>query len=218
MDMEEKIQQYCGTCSDDKCLDCQLHQFLEFRRAGQSSQTKPTLDFRSEDGMASLLSTSLPGSISHSTSLDGRSGSVCRTSALSPLEKNIYEAYLKTSTANLIESVEVTGRKAVIVFAPSAAIDPFEIAISASVRTLASFAALTEVEIRVGKRVFKTSARRVEQLIGKDAVLKIGQDWSVLWSYLRPLKQYPEVKEKVIQFLQGNENDAPVLIKSILAN
>lgn len=219
MDLEERFKQYCeNSCADDNCLTCQLHQFMEIRRSGQCLSTKPTAVFSSDThSIASFSLSSGSTSISGSQSFDGQMRNMLGQFTLSPVEKKIYEAFQKTGGVNLLESVQVDKRKAMITFAPPSTYDHLDLAISSAVRVLAGFPILTEIEIKVGKVELKTTAPRVEQLVGREAFLKIGEDWTSYWTYFRATKRQAELKEKVFQYLQGSDNDSPSLIQALIS-
>lgn len=216
MNLEERLQEYCeANCADDDCLNCQLHQFMELRRAGRCRSTKPTAVFKSEgDNVSSFRSLTSSASFSQSLSLERTAQTSPGKYALAPLEKKIYEAFQQTSSADGLENLQVHGRKMIVNFAPSLSRNHFETAVTAAIRVLATFVAITEVEIHVGNTTLKTTTSRIERLLGREAIVKISENWNVLWSYLKATKQDPDVLEKVFQYLSGLDNNAPDLLKS----
>lgn len=184
-DVHKEYETYCRLrCKERRCDECHLRVFMDAYIASQP-----------EGG--------------------GRGGALIGAgTAAAPggVESKIEDLIKQTKGGDILEGVQLAGRKVTIRFQGSPLLKAVGIAVSAVIRIFANFPIIAEIDLAIGDLAMRAQRARAVNLVGETGLDTISRDSKAFWNYFRPMVTDDRFAEKVFKYLSGEENDAPALV------
>lgn len=185
MDVHKEYETYCRLrCKERRCDECHLRVFMDAYIASQPEGGGP--------GSALIGAGAAP--------------------APGGVESRIEDLIKQTKGGDILEGVQLAGRKVTIRFQGSPLLKAVGIAVSAVIRIFANFPIIAEIDLGIGDLAMRAERGRAVNLVGETGLDLISRDSKAFWNYFRPMVTDDRFAEKVFKYLSGEENDAPALV------
>jgi hypothetical protein len=182
---------YCRVrCKKRDCQDCHLREFMEayLQSMGSSEEAEEARSTIFGGGAA-----------------EGGPGA-------GGVESKIEDLIKETKGGDILEGVQLSGRRVVIRFTGSPLLKAVGIAISAAIRIFANFPIIAEMDLAIGDLQMVAQRSRAVDLVGDQGLDNIARDSRAFWHYFKPMVSDDRFAEKVFKYLGGEDNDAPSLV------
>lgn len=185
MDFHKEYETYCRLrCKERRCDECHLRVFMDAYMASQPKEGGPG------PALIGAGAAAAPGGV----------------------ESKIEDLIKQTKGGDILEGVQLAGRRVTIRFQGSPLLKAVGIAVSAVIRIFANFPIIAEIDLAIGDLAMRAERGRAVNLVGETGLDLISRDSKAFWNYFRPMVTDDRFAEKVFKYLSGEENDAPALV------